>query len=446
MRLPTTVVSFLFGSVLSVSAACGQEAPDAAGNPEDVAAMVGQMFMVEFKLDADRYNPAKGGNYRAAIADMLELVGTFQIGGFVNEGGNDPVYLDPGFAAVRRAQTRIGLSPIVAVNEEGGRVQLPTRYWYDRVSEWIGCTSLGVIPGYRAENEPPWTRWSCPNHDWSVDILYLPFLRSAHLMGALWTTGETESHAGDIGRALALLNITMTLAPVLGVSDGTKAASFLADRTFADEPAKVAAFAGAFSRGIRSGSQGRVATVVKHFPGLGAVLADTDDGPARSAPLAVLEGRDLLPYREPIAAYYGAAGVMMSNVIVPGLTCPVDDQGCAVPATLSPAAYRFLREEFGWTGLIMTDTLQTKAILGPDRTMPAAVVAAIAAGADMVLFKPGGDKPTLADYHALLADVRDAVLDWVALDPAARTARIARSVARIRAVKESIADRSAGAR
>jgi beta-glucosidase-like glycosyl hydrolase len=130
---------------------------------------------------------------------------------------------------------------------------------------------------------------------------------------------------------------------------------------------------------------------------------------------------------------------MMSNAVVPGLTCPVEDTACTVPATLSAAAYRLLRDSYGWDGLIITDTLQTKAVLDGGRMMPEAVVSAIAAGADMVLVKPAGKDPVLADHNDMLGRVRQAVLDWVAEDPTRRTARIERSVQRIRAVKEAIA-------
>jgi Glycosyl hydrolase family 3 N terminal domain len=436
--------AFLLGFTVAVAGDLSF-AGDASADQSPAArldAMVGQMFLLEFNADAARYIAAKGGDHHAAIADMLDLAAEFHLGGFVNEGGNDALYLDPDFGSVSRTATHDGLRLLVAVNEEGGEVQFPSNRWYDHQVEWIGCTSLGVIPGYRAENPPPETRWACPDHAWPADTTYLPFLRNAHLMGAMWTPAETETQARDIGRAMARLNITMDLAPVLGVSDGTDKASFLSDRTFADDPAKVGDWARAFSRGVRAGGGGRVVTVVKHFPGLGTAHDDTDDRATKTAPLAALEQRDLLPYSEPIDAYYGASAVMMSNAIVPGLTCPVDDPTCAVPATLSPDAYALLRGRYGWAGPITTDTLQTPAVLGSDRTMGEAVVSAIEAGADFVMFKPDDrrdDRP-MSDYRAMLTEVRDAVLAWIAKDPEARTLRISQSIDRIRTLKASIAD------
>jgi len=436
MPVRTALASCLVMIVAGASTAAQEPSKS---HSDRLAAMIGQMFLLEFKLDADRYTASKGGNPDAAIADMLTLVEEFNLGGFVLEEKNDDVYLDRRLAAVRGATAIDGLHPFIAVNAEGGPVQIG-EYWYDHQAEWIGCTGLGPIPDYHAENPAPATTWTCPDHSWSVDVRYFPFVRNAHLMARMLTPAETETHATDVGAALMRLNVTMNLAPVLGVSDGTTKTSFLSDRTFADDPATVETWARAFTRGIRVGSDGGVVSVVKHFPGLGTVLDNTDDQAARSAPLAELERRDLLPYQEPIGRYYGASGVMMSNAIVPGLTCPVDDLACSVPATLSPAAYALLRDRYRWDGLIMTDTLQTKAIIGSGRTLGEAVVSAIAAGTDMAMFKPAGDDLSLDDYRGALSEARNAMLGWVAEDPTVRAAQIAASVERIDTTKASIAD------
>jgi len=332
-----------------------------AAEAEQLNATIGQMIMLEFKINAPQYLESGGGDHRAATADMLDLVEQFQLGGIVIDDHNDAVFLDPDFALVRTATTLDGLRPFVAVNEEGGAVQIPSETWFDHQAIWIGCTSLGEIRTYQARYPDSSERWDCPDHTWSIDRRFLPFLRNAHLMGTMWTPAETEARAGDIGRALAKLNITMNLGPVLGVSDGTSDASFLGDRTFADDPGKVAEWARAFSQGIRKGSGGRVATVVKHFPGLGSVVKNTGHGSAVTPPLAALVERDLLPYERPIADYYSASGVMMSNASVPGLSCESADTNCRTPATLSKAAYALLRGQ-GWNGLVITDTLQTPAV------------------------------------------------------------------------------------
>lgn len=428
----------LAGSI-AVSGALADDQPDAV-SAEQLSAIVGQIMILEFNVGADRYRTEKGGDHRQAIADMTDLVAEFGLGGFVAEEHNDALYLDPGFAAVREAAAIDGLRPFVSVNEEGGAVQIPSNRWYDHAADWIGCTSLGPIPGYTAKNPTPSAGWKCPDHGWADDVHYLPYLRNAHLMGSQWTEAETETHGQDIGRVLAGLNITMNLAPVLGVSDGTKHTSFLGDRTFANDPAKVALWAAAFSRGVRSGSGGQVVTVLKHFPGLGSATANTDEKPAWTPPLADLERRDLVPYETPIAARYEAVGMMMSNAIVPGLTCAVSDKECRTPATLSPAAYRLLREKYGWDGLVMTDTLQTAAVLGGARTLPEAAVAAVAAGTDMVLVKPAAGDLSLDGYRRALTAVGNAMTAWVAAKPEARRARLAQSLTRIKAAKATIDD------
>ncbi len=407
----------------------------AAGETDRLRGAIGQMVLLEFDVGAPHYVAAKGGDHRTAIADMLGLVEEFRLGGFVIEGHNDALLLDPGFAAVRLAEALDGLRPFVAANEEGGGVQIASDYWFDHQAEWVGCTSLGEIPDYQANAPEPSENWTCPDHPWSIDRQYFPFLRNAHLMGARWTPDETKTHAGDIGRALAKLNITMNLAPVLGVSDGTTKASFLGDRTFADDPAKVAQWARAFSQGIRAGSGGQVVTVIKHFPGLGSVTDDTDNGRAVAPPLTALTGRDLVPFERPVTEYYGASAVMMSNAVVPGLTCASAEPDCSIPATLSTDAYALLRG-LGWNGLVMTDSMQTPAVLINGMSMGQAVVSAIDAGADMVMVKPDkADKQNFGAYLALLRSIRAAVADWVAADPIPRQAQLEQSVEKIKAAK-----------
>jgi beta-N-acetylhexosaminidase len=70
---------------------------------------------------------------------------------------------------------------------------------------------------------------------------------------------------------------------------------------------------------------------------------------------------------------------MIANATVPGLT----DQ----PASLSSSVINdLLREEYGFEGLVMTDSLSAGAISEAGYDVPAATVAAIAAGADLVLY------------------------------------------------------------
>jgi beta-N-acetylhexosaminidase len=70
--------------------------------------------------------------------------------------------------------------------------------------------------------------------------------------------------------------------------------------------------------------------------------------------------------------------IMVSHASVPGLTG-------TVPASLSPATYQFLRNNLHFNGVTMTDSLGAGAILAAGYSQASAAVAAIEAGANMVM-------------------------------------------------------------
>jgi beta-N-acetylhexosaminidase len=97
----------------------------------------------------------------------------------------------------------------------------------------------------------------------------------------------------------------------------------------------------------------------------------------RTPPLAALEATDLQPYTSLLPR--GEPVVMLGHLDVPGLTD-------GVPASLSPAAYRLLRETYRFTGVAMTDDLGAMRAVTDEYSLPDAVVKAIAAGADLALW------------------------------------------------------------
>ena len=118
----------------------------------------------------------------------------------------------------------------------------------------------------------------------------------------------------------------------------------------------------------------RMGSVLKHFPGYGE-NGDTHKGLVRdSRTLAELESRDLIPFRAGIQARCG--GVLVEHTIVEALDSEL-------PASLSPEVHRYLREELGFTGVIITDDLAMQAITetyGPEE----AAVLAVLAGNDLL--------------------------------------------------------------
>lgn len=210
-------------------------------------------------------------------------------------------------------------------------------------------------------------------------------LPSAEVLGATRSAAQVKALAAAYGRKMARLGVDMDLAPVtdLGIRGYYIEQT---DRAFSADPAKVGAYAGAWQAGMRAA---RVAPVAKHWPGHGQA-ANTHDRPATTPHLSTLEKRDLLPFGDLLRV--GIPAVMVGHLQVPGLT----EQG--LPATLSPNAYRYLRERAGPSRLLMTDSLSMGAIsLGMRLTPAQAAVRALTAGADMVIVDPGPGPAPIVD-------------------------------------------------
>jgi len=121
---------------------------------------------------------------------------------------------------------------------------------------------------------------------------------------------------------------------------------------------------------------GGVLPSVKHFPGHGSVTTDSHQGlPVQGASVAELEQRDLVPFAAAIDA--GVPMVMLGHIEVP--------EWGAGPVTTQPAAYEYLRDELGFTGVAATDAMNMAAVADAYPSGQAEV-AALAAGADLIVF------------------------------------------------------------
>ncbi len=147
---------------------------------------------------------------------------------------------------------------------------------------------------------------------------------------------------------------------------------YIYPRTFGKDAKQTAAYV----KTVVEAMNGRkLGAVLKHFPGYGSNV-DTHTGIATDTrPYTSFETADFLPFQAGIAA--GAGGVLVSHNIV---TC-MDE---TLPASLSPAVHRVLRDTLGFNGVIMTDDLMMEAIKQYTGAQKAAVLA-VRAGNDMVL-------------------------------------------------------------
>ncbi|MGO8876480.1 MAG: glycoside hydrolase family 3 N-terminal domain-containing protein [Acidimicrobiales bacterium] len=204
----------------------------------------------------------------------------------------------------------------------------------------------------------------------------------ASQMGAAWAPPRIKRVAQAVARKMLLNGVDTDLAPVLDV-DGRHVEPGQQDpdglRSFSGVTSVVTADGVAFMEGMIAGG---VVPVIKHFPGLGGVSQNTDDGPAHTLRWKTLERVALPPFEAAIKA--GAPALMVSNASVPGFT--------SLPASLSPRVVRELRGPLGFKGLIVTDSLSAGAIADPPLSLsvPEASVDALVAGDNMVLFGSSG--------------------------------------------------------
>jgi beta-N-acetylhexosaminidase len=196
-------------------------------------------------------------------------------------------------------------------------------------------------------------------------------------MGATMTPAEIELLATQVGRRMASAGVTMDLAPVLDVDGGAGPNARDPDgtRSFSAVVGVAAKDGLAFAVGLEHAG---VIPVVKHFPGLGGVSGNTDVGPARTIAWSRLASTGLVPFVDAIDA--GVPAVMVANATIPGLT--------SRPASLSAVVETsLLRGRLHFRGLIVTDSLTALAITATGLTPPQAAVAALGAGADLLLYQ-----------------------------------------------------------
>ncbi len=212
-------------------------------------------------------------------------------------------------------------------------------------------------------------------------------LPSAEELGRL-PRARIRALAEARGRRLARMGVTMLFAPVVDLG-GRRDHHVIGNRAFAPGPREVTADAGAFAAGVREAG---VLPTLKHFPGHGRTVGDSHLGPVTTPPWSDLLRADVLPYRtltrrEPVA-------VMVGHLAVPGLTRR------ALPTSLDPAAYRALRRDVGFRGLAVTDDLSAMRAVSARYGQAEAARRALAAGADMALLVSPRDVPRLLDHLA----------------------------------------------
>ncbi|MFI6780431.1 glycoside hydrolase family 3 protein [Micromonospora sp. NPDC050276] len=245
-------------------------------------------------------------------------------------------------------------------------------------------------------------------------------------LGAVDDPELTEAVARDLGIELATAGVTLNYAPDADVNSNP-ANPVIGVRSFGADPGLVARHTAAWVRGLQAGG---VAACAKHFPGHGDTRVDSHhDLPRITADRDRLDACELAPFRAAVAA--GVQAVMTGHLLVPALDPHL-------PATLSQRILGgLLRDELGFSGVVVTDAVEMRAVA--DRYgFGGATVRALAAGADAICI--GGEH---ADEQAARV-LRDAIVAAVVAGelPEERLAEAAKRVGQLAAW--TVAARTAG--
>ncbi|HEV2765566.1 MAG TPA: glycoside hydrolase family 3 N-terminal domain-containing protein [Pyrinomonadaceae bacterium] len=275
-------------------------------------------------------------------AQTRELVEEVQPGGVIIFGRNvaEPGQLRTLLDGVREV---VGVTPLCGIDQEGGLVDRLRRI----------CTPMPAARKIRQHGD----------------------LAGARSLGRI--TGEV----------LRLLGFNMNFAPVMSImtEDRDLLSNGLYSRSFGRSPGEVLGYTMTYLRALQNTG---LLGCAKHFPGIGAGEVDTHEE------MAIIElshedlmAQDLAPYIELFQREDNMVrAVMVSHGGFPNIDIHRGTAGGRlIPASINfNIVTRLLREELGFTGLVVTDDLEMGAIARHSEIEEAAL-RAIQAGEDMLL-------------------------------------------------------------
>ncbi|MDH5395331.1 MAG: beta-N-acetylhexosaminidase, partial [Gammaproteobacteria bacterium] len=223
---------------------------------------------------------------------------------------------------------------LVAVDHEGGRVQ--------RFRD--GFTSLPAVGHFG-------------------DIYQHNPKRAKHL---------AETAGWMMAAELRAVGVDFSFAPVLDINYGVS--DVIGDRAFHHDAQVITELAHAYTNGMHDAG---MAATGKHFPGHGAVTADSHvDIPVDNREYKEIYAKDILPFKRMI--HHGLAAVMPAHVIYPNVD--------KLPAGFSQVWLKdILRKRLSFQGVIFSDDLDMKGASVVGEQYIDRAEKALQAGCDMVL-------------------------------------------------------------
>lgn len=157
----------------------------------------------------------------------------------------------------------------------------------------------------------------------------------------------------EIGKECANIGVHINFAPVVDVNNNAQN-PVIHDRSFGDNPQKVARLAALYARGMHDVG---IIACAKHFPGHGDVNIDShEDLPKIVHDIERLKAIEFAPFEILINA--GVSAIMTAHLEIPAL-----DGTPHRPSSMSHAIVtQLLKEQFHFNGLAISDGLGMKAI------------------------------------------------------------------------------------
>ncbi|EQD87257.1 beta-N-acetylhexosaminidase [Saccharopolyspora erythraea NRRL 2338] len=297
---------------------------------------VGQLF-VTYAYGRTADTPHQANRDEFGVATPAEVVQKYHLGGIIHFNWTDSIYEPKQIAELSNGLQRAAVTSgakiplLISTDQEQGQIT--------RIKE-----PATQLPGNMA-------------------------------LGAGRSPADAERAAVITGQELRAMGLAQNFAPS-GDVNVNPANPVIGVRSFSSDPALAAELTAAQVRGYQG--YGAVTASVKHFPGHGDTNQDShEELPVIEHDRQQWEALDAPPFRAAIDA--GTDTVMSAHIVVPKL----DDSG--EPSTLSRNVLTgMLREELGFRGVVVTDSLQMEGVRHkhPDAEIP---VLALEAGADQLL-------------------------------------------------------------
>ena len=282
--------------------------------------------------------------------DISTMISQYHVGAALLFTANNNIYDKVQLKElIHQMQSNTSIPMIVAIDQEGGTV--------DRLKALDGPRSAAADIG--ATNDP----------------------------------GKAKVAGIQDAQDLASYGFNLNLAPVVDVTNVYNPQLF--DRTYGNNATLVTEMAQAYLQGLQQ--SGKVLGTLKHFPGLGDVGVDPHSGvPNLYRSKSDLEAIDWAPYRA-LIQQGNVHAIMVTHEIVHAIDS-------SIPSSLSyKVVTGILRDELGFQGVIMTDSLTMEGITAYYTEDQAAAVA-VEAGSDLLM---GATTP--ADVASMIQGIKQAI-------------------------------------